>query len=59
MALGLARDGGADGGFDQRVIRAGTQGGAQVGVVLLAEAHEEFAGAGQPHPVAAFTEIMG
>ena len=32
---------------------------AQVGVVLLAEAHVELAGAGQPHPVAALAEIVG
>ena len=32
---------------------------AQVGGILLAEAHVERAGAGQPHAVAAFAEIMG
>src|SRR6185437_10703848 len=32
---------------------------AQIGGVLLAQAHEERAGAGQPHAVAALAEIVG
>ena len=32
---------------------------AQIGAVLLAQAHVEHAGAGEAHAVAAFAEIMG
>ncbi len=31
---------------------------AQIGDVFLAQAHVKLAGAGQPHAVAAFAEIM-
>ncbi|MPL99900.1 hypothetical protein SDC9_46121 [bioreactor metagenome] len=59
MPLRLARDGGADRRDQGRVIvRAGAQRRAQIGAVLLAEAHEQFARAGHPHPVAAFAEIV-
>ena len=58
MALGLARDGRADRFLQHRVIGAGAQGRAQIGHILLAEAHIQLARAGQPHPVAAFAEIM-
>src|SRR3546814_6793060 len=58
VALRLARDGGVDGGLERRVVLAGAQRGAEVGRVLLAEAHVERAGAGQPHPVAGLAEVM-
>ena len=59
VALGLAADRLVDGG-DQRVVRfAGAQRRAQVGRVVLAQAHVEHARAGQPHAVAGFAEIVG
>src|SRR3546814_18933117 len=58
VALRLARDGGVDGGLERRVVLAGAQRRAEVGRVLLAEAHVERAGAGQPHPVAGLAEVM-
>src|SRR6185369_5896160 len=59
VALGLARDRGADGVHENRVIAARAQRRAQVGGVFLAEAHVERAGAGHAHAVAALAEIMG
>src|SRR3546814_641755 len=59
VALGLAADGLEDGGVEQVVALAEAQRRAQVGGVLLAEAHVERAGAGEAHAVAAFTEVVG
>src|SRR3546814_17442137 len=59
VALGLAADRLEDRGVEQLVALALAQRRAQVGGVLLAQAHVERAGAGQPHAVAAFTEVMG
>ena len=59
VALGLARDRLGDRPVEQLVALGGAQRRAQVGGVLLAEAHIERAGAGQPHAVAAFAEIVG
>jgi hypothetical protein len=59
MALGLAADGLVDGGGQQLVAFRRAQRRAQVGGVVLAEAHVERAGAGQAHAVAAFAEIVG
>ena len=42
----------------RRVVGAGAQHAAEIGGIVLAEAHVQRAGAGQPHPVAAFAEIM-
>src|SRR3546814_16794583 len=55
----LAADRLEDRGVEQLVALALAQRRAQVGGVLLAQAHVERAGAGQPHAVAAFTEVMG
>ena len=59
VTLGFARDGRADRLAQGLVVGAGAQGRAQVGVVLLAQAHEQLSGAGDAHAVAAFAEIMG
>src|SRR3546814_11028589 len=58
VALGLAADGLEDGGVEQVVALAEAQRRAQVGRVLLTEAHVERAGAGEAHAVAAFTEVV-
>src|SRR6056297_120167 len=58
VALGLAFDRRANGLFDKCVVVRGAQRRAEVGHVLLSEAHVEFARAGEPHPVAAFAEIV-
>jgi heat shock protein HslJ len=58
VALGLAFDGGADRVLQHRVVAGGAERRAQVGHVLLPEAHEKLPGAGQAHAVAAFAEIM-
>ena len=52
IASSIARD-------SKLVAFRGAQGRAQVGGVLLSQAHVERAGAGQAHPVAAFAEIVG
>src|SRR5262245_60473367 len=59
MAFGFAADGLMDRRLQHVVSLAGAHGLAQVGVVILAEAHIEHAGASQPHAVAAFAEIVG
>ena len=58
MALGLAADGFQDRLAQRLVALAGAQRRAQVGGILLPQAHIQRAGAGQPHAVAAFAEIM-
>src|SRR4051812_1846177 len=57
MSLRLAGDGVLDRPVQKRRVPF-AQGRAEIGHVLLAEAHEELPGAGQPDPVAAFAEIM-
>src|SRR5262245_30083939 len=59
MTLGLARDRVVDGGIEQFVAFRRPQGSPEIGRVFLPEAHEERAGAGETHPVAALAEIMG
>ena len=59
VALGLARDRLADRRLERLVALRLAQRRAQIGGVLLAEAHIERAGAGQPDAVAALAEIMG
>ena len=59
VALRLARDRLVDRGLKQIVALGGAERRAQVGGVLLAEAHVERAGAGDAHAVAAFAEIVG
>src|SRR5690606_37900435 len=59
VALGLARDALQDRGAQQLVALRGAQGGAQIRLVLLAQAHVHPAGAGHAHPVARFAEVVG
>lgn len=59
VALRLAGYRLADGRVEQFVVVARAQRRAQVGGVLLPQAHIERAGAGQPDPVAGFAEIVG
>ena len=58
VALRLARDRLVDRRVDEIVALRGAQRRAQVGGVLLAEAHVERAGAGEAHAIAALAEIM-
>src|SRR5437762_1831993 len=51
MALGLTRDRFFDRGIDEVVTFGGAQRRAQVGGILLAEAHVKRAGAGQPYTI--------
>src|SRR6266446_8965810 len=57
VALGLAVDGFADRRFERLIPFGLAQRGAQIGCVLLAEAHIESAGAGHPDAIAALAEI--
>src|SRR3954464_15429428 len=59
VALRLAGDGIDDRPFEKLVAFGGAHRCPQVGGVLLAEAHEELAGAGEAHPVAAFAQNLG
>src|SRR5215472_9848280 len=59
MPLWLAGDGGPYGLLERRVVRPRTQNAAEIGGILLAEAHVEHPGASEAHAVAAFAEIMG
>src|SRR5205823_10559270 len=59
MALGLARDRLVDRGLEERIALRRAHGLAQIGGVVLAEAHVERARAGEPHAVAALAEVMG
>src|SRR5689334_19247451 len=59
MAFGFARDGLIDGSVEQRIVLARPERRAEIGRVLLAETHIKSAGAGDPHPIAGFAEIMG
>src|SRR5579863_7564450 len=58
MALGLPADRFIDGGIEKNVGFRGSQRSAQIGSVLLAEAHVERARASDPHAIAGFAEIM-
>ena len=58
MALGFARNGFADGGNESGVVIAGTERRAEVGGVVLAEAHEQRPGTGQPYAIAGFAKIV-
>src|SRR5215211_469967 len=58
VALRLAGDGIDDRPFEKLVAFGGAHRCPQVGGVLLAEAHEELASAGEAHSVAAFAEIV-
>ena len=59
VALGLAGDRLVDGGVEEIVAFGGAQRLAQIGRVVLAEAHIERAGAGDAHAIAGFAEIVG
>src|SRR5947209_3246289 len=59
VALGLAADRLVDRGKEQIVGFRGAQWFAQIGRVFLAETHIKRAGAGHPHAIAGFAEIMG
>src|SRR5215472_3573408 len=59
MALGLAGNRGVDGGKQRIIGFRGAQRFAQIGRVVLAKTHVQRAGAGHPHAVAGFAEIMG
>src|ERR1700742_87733 len=59
MPLGLARDRGADRRVEREIVLRLPERRAQVGGILLAEAHVERAGAGDAHAVAILAEIMG
>src|SRR5258707_671620 len=58
VALGLARNGVLDGGVEQLIALRRAQRAAQIGGVLLPEAHVEGAGTGEAHPIAGFAEIV-
>src|SRR5580658_755887 len=58
MTLGLARNGGGDCRRHGSIALRRPERRAQIGGIGLAEAHEERAGTGQPHAVAALAEIM-
>src|SRR5262245_16718737 len=58
VALGLARDRLIDGACEERIVPARSQWCAQVGGVILAQAHVERAGTREAHTVAALTEIV-
>jgi len=58
VALGFSADRFIDGGIEKIVGFRGAQRFAQVGGVLLTEAHIERAGAGHSYAIARFTEIM-
>src|SRR6056297_1175078 len=60
VTLGLCRDSRADRVFERTVVPGmGAQRCAQVGHILLPEAHVDLARAGDADPVAAFAEIVG
>src|SRR5687768_1529704 len=59
VSPGLARDGLSDRGVEQVVALRRAQRAAQIGGILLAEAHVKRAGASHPHPIAGLAEIVG
>src|SRR6266849_1023902 len=54
MTFGFA----ADGFVDDGIVGRCTQGRPQIGGIVLPQAHIEHPGAGKPHAVAAFAEIV-
>src|ERR1700680_515330 len=58
VPLGLARNGFADGCVKRLVALGSPQGRAQIGGILLPEAHVKGAGAGEADAVAGLAEIM-
>ena len=58
VALGLTTDGFVDGIREKRIAFRGAQWRPQIGGIFLAETHEQRSGAGHPHAIAAFAEIM-
>src|SRR5215467_11069015 len=58
VALGLAANRLVDRGKERIVGLRSAQGFAQIGRVVLAETHKQRAGAGHPHAIAGFAEIM-
>src|SRR5476649_133511 len=59
VALGLQADGAIDGRAEQVIVGGGAERFAQIGGIFVAETGVQRAGAGNPHPVAGFTEIVG
>src|SRR5262245_44555799 len=59
VPLGLAGNRLLDRGMQEVIALGGAQRRAQVGGVLLAETHEQRAGAGDAHAIAGFAEIVG
>src|SRR5215831_230047 len=59
VPLGLARDRFRNRRIEQIVAFGRAQRRAQIGGVLLTEAHVEGSRAGHPHPIAGFAEIVG
>ena len=58
VALRFSADRFIDGGIEKIIGFRGAQRFAQIGRVFLAETHIECAGAGHPHAIAGFAEIM-
>ena len=59
MALGLAADGFIKRSIDGGVVRfSPADHGFQIGLVFLAQAHEQLPGRRQPHAVAAFAKVV-
>src|SRR5438067_4215491 len=58
VAFRLVQDGGIDRGIEEIVALGGAQRRAQIGSILLPEAHVKRAGAGEPHAVAGFAKVM-
>src|SRR5688572_2794263 len=59
MTFGLAADRLVDRRIEELVAFRDAKRGAKIGGILLAQAHEQRARAGEAHPVAALAEIMG
>src|SRR5258705_6755918 len=59
VALWLQADGAVDRGGEEVIVGGSPQWPAQIGGILMAEAGMQRAGAGDPHPIAGFAEVMG
>src|SRR5258705_12979873 len=59
VALWLQADGAVDRGGEEVIVGGSPQWLAQIGGILMAEAGMQRAGAGDPHPIAGFAEVMG
>src|SRR5258707_11716515 len=59
VALRFQADGAVDRRAEQIVVGGGAERFAQIGGILMAETGVQRAGAGDPHPIAGFAEIMG